>query len=83
MLQTQREIKEKARPKKKAKLRRAGTKGGYGEAIEDGSEKWEQCSLLQWPKERRFRLYRAVLAAYSEECIKKPKRQIQEHDEEA
>ena len=83
MLQTQVEIKEKVRKSRKAKLSHAGAKVGYGQKIEDGSENWSMCSLMSWPKEQRFRLYRAVLKAYGEECVAKPKEQVRQHDEEA
>lgn len=84
MLQTQLEIKEKSRTAKKRKLAHIGKTVGYGEEIEgDDSEKWDLCSLMAWPKERRFALYRSVLANYDEACVNQPKAQALAHDQES
>ena len=83
MLQSREEIKEKTRTAQKRKFRHRGIKVDYGGDIDDDSDKWDLCSLMTWPKEERFRLYRSVLAAYDEECVKKPKQQTLEHDNEA
>ena len=82
MLQSASEIKSRARKEKKRKLAQRGQKVGYGEDIEDDSDKWELVSLLAWPKEERFALYRSVKANFKEECVNKPHKQKQEHDKE-
>ena len=54
MLQSANEIKIRARKEKKRKLAQRGQRVGYGEDIDDDSDKWELVSLLAWPKEERF-----------------------------
>ena len=82
MLQSASEIKNRARKENKRKLAQRGQKVGYGEDIDDDSDKWELVSLLAWPKEERFALYRSVKANFKEECVIKPQKQQQEHDKE-
>jgi len=81
MLQSTTEIKGKSRPEKLRKLKEQGVKVGYGEEIEDDSARWNLCSLMNRPKDERFALYRAVLAAYDEECVLKPRKEILDHDQ--
>ena len=84
MFQTTVERKEQARPSQMRKRQKRGEKVEYGAEVDGGdSEKWDMCSIMAWPKERRFALYRSVLKNFKEECVEKPQQQVKEHDSEA